>query len=127
VNAVDGGLDPNPSLNMSLGDTVRVEPEATEGSLMAVKAFTPSREIPPVARKPDNRLTPESNELLLFKSAPMMSSTSLLWRASFVPAIVAMLCRCGMLLLERENRGTGGRCRNRGCLNSVVDDGAELA
>jgi len=110
VNAVDGGLDPNPSLNMSLGDTVRVEPEATEGSLMAVKAFTPSREIPPVARKPDNRLTPESNELLLFKSA-----------------IVAMLCRCGMLLLARENRGTGGRCRNRGCLNSVVDDGAELA
>lgn len=77
VNAVDGGFDPNPSLNMSLGDTVRVEPEATEGSLMAVNALTPSREIPPVARKPDSRLTPESNELLLFKSVLMVSSRSM--------------------------------------------------
>lgn len=32
-----------------------------------------------------------------------------------------------MLLLELENRGTGGRWRNRGCWNSVVDDGAEFA
>lgn len=110
VNAVDGGLDPNASLKISFGDTVRVEPEATEGSLMAVKALIPSREAPPAARKPDNRLMPESKELLLFKSA-----------------IVATLCSCGVLLLELGNRGTGGRCRNRGCLNSVVDEGAELA
>lgn len=110
MKAVDGGLDPNPSQNMSLGETVRVEPEATDGSLMAVKAFTPSKEIPPVGRKPDSRLTPESNELLLFKSA-----------------IVATLCSCGMLLLELGNRGTGGRCRKRGCLRSDVEEGAELA
>jgi hypothetical protein len=30
-------------------------------------------------------------------------------------------------LLELEKRGTGGRCRDKGCWNSVVDDGAEFA
>lgn len=95
MNAVDGGLDPKASLKMSLGDTVRVEPEATEGSLTAVNALIPSRETAPEARKPDNRLMPESKELLLFKSA-----------------IVVALFSCGVLLLELENRGTGGRCRN---------------
>jgi len=39
-------------------------------------------------------------------------------------------CIFGMLLLvllELENNGTGGRFRDKGCWNSVVDDGAEFA
>jgi len=109
VNAVDGGADPKPSLKMSLGDTVRVDPAATEGSLIAVNADTWSIEKPPLL-KLDIRLAPESKELLLFKSAMFVT-----------------LCSWGMLLLELENRGTGGRWSNRGCWNSVVDDGAEFA
>lgn len=38
VNAVDGGADPSGSLKMSFGDTVRVDPDAFEGSLIDVKA-----------------------------------------------------------------------------------------
>jgi len=68
VNAVEGGADPKPSLKMSLGDTVRVDPAATEGSLIAVNADTWSIEKPPLL-KLDIRLAPESKELLLFKSA----------------------------------------------------------
>jgi hypothetical protein len=34
--------------------------------------------------------------------------------------------RCGMLLLELWNKGTGGRC-DWGCGNAMVDVGAELA
>jgi hypothetical protein len=109
VNAVDGGADPKASLKMSLGDTVRVDPAATEGSLMAVNADTWSREKPPLL-KLDIRLAPESKELLLFKSAMFVA-----------------LCSWGVVLLELENRGTGGRWRNGGCWNSVVEDGAELA
>lgn len=74
VNAVEGGFDPKPSLKMSLGDTVRVEPEATEGSLMAVNTLTGSIVRPPAAKPEYNRLAPESNALLLFKSADMVSS-----------------------------------------------------
>jgi len=97
VNAVEGGADPKASAKMSLGDTVRVDPAATEGSLIAVNADTWSIENAP-AWKPGIRLAPESKELLLFKSA-----------------IVATFFCCGMLLLELENNGTGGRWRNRGC------------
>jgi hypothetical protein len=60
--------------------------------------------------KLDIRLAPESKELLLFKSAMFVT-----------------LCSWGVLLLELGNSGTGGRWRNRGCWNSVVDDGAEFA
>lgn len=60
--------------------------------------------------KPGIRFAPESKELLLFKSV-----------------MFATLFSCEMLLLELENKGTGGRWRNRGCWNSVVDDGAEFA
>lgn len=110
VNAVEGGADPKASAKMSLGDTVRAEPAPTERSLMAVNAAAWSMLKAP-DWKPGIRLAPESNELLLFKSA-----------------IAATLFCCGRrLLLELENRGTGGRWRNRGCGNSVVDGGAELA
>lgn len=68
VNDVDGGADPKASEKMSLGDTVRVDPVATEGSLMAVNADTWSKENTP-AWKLGIRLAPESKELLLFKSA----------------------------------------------------------
>jgi len=109
VNAVEGGADPKASAKMSLGDTVRVDPAPTERSLIAVNADIWSKVNPP-DWKPGIRLAPESKELLLFKSA-----------------IVATLFCCGRLLLELENRGTGGRWRNRGCWNSVVDVGAEFA
>jgi len=109
VNAAEGGADPKASLKMSLGDTVRVDPAATEGSLIAVNADTESIEKTPLL-KLDIRLAPESKELLLFKSAMFVT-----------------LCSWGVLLLELGNSGTGGRWRNRGCWNSVVDDGAEFA
>jgi hypothetical protein len=38
VNAVDGGADARGSWKMSLGETVRVEDEVTDGSFIAVKA-----------------------------------------------------------------------------------------
>ena len=126
VNAVDGGADPKPSLKMSLGDTVRVDPAATEGSLIAVNADTWSIEKPPLL-KLDIRLAPESKELLLFKSAGNVSSRLGWQKAGLIPAMFVTLCSLGMLLLELENRGTGGRWSNRGCWNSVVDDGAEFA
>ena len=109
VNAVEGGADPKPSLNRSLGDTVRADPAATEELLIDVNADTWSIEKPPLL-KLDIRLAPESKELLLFKSAMFVT-----------------LCSWGVLLLELGNSGTGGRWRNRGCWNSVVDDGAEFA
>ena len=126
VNAAEGGADPKASAKMSLGDTVRVDPAATERSLMAVKADIWSMLKAP-DWKPGIRLAPESNELLLFKSADMMSAGSGLRKARTVPAMAATLFCCGRLLLELENKGTGGRWRNRGCWNSVVDVGAELA
>lgn len=69
VKAADGGADPNASAKMSLGDTVRVEPDATEGSLIAVNADTCSKVKPPAWAKAGIRLAPESNELLLCRSA----------------------------------------------------------
>lgn len=72
VNAADGGADPKASAKMSLGDTVRVEPDATEGSLIAVNADTCSKVKPP-AWKAGIRLAPESKELLLCRSAPCVS------------------------------------------------------
>ena len=124
VNAVDGGTDPKPSVKISLGDTVRVVPAATEGSLIAVNADTWSKENPPLL-KLDIRLAPESKELLLFKSAGKVSLRSC-WRKAFIVPAIETLCS-GMLLLEFGNSGTGGRWRNSGCWNSVVDDGAEFA
>lgn len=90
VNAVDGGADPKASLKMSLGDTVRVDPAATEGSLTAVNADTESKEKPPLL-KLDIRLAPESKELLLFKSAGMVSSESRARRGCTVPAMFVAL------------------------------------
>lgn len=72
VKAADGGADPKASLKMSLGDTVRVDPAATEGSLIAVNADTWSIVKPP-DWKPENRLAPESKELLLCKSTSDVS------------------------------------------------------
>jgi hypothetical protein len=114
VNAADGGAEPK-SVKMSLGEMVRCEPDATEGSLIAVKAATPSKEKPP-AWKAGIRLAPESNELLLCRSAMFATFDSGCWM-------------CGIeLLLELWNNGTGGRCRDKDCCwNSVVDDGAEFA
>ena len=73
VNAADGGAEPKASAKMSLGDTVRVEPEATEGSLTAVNADTCSNEKPP-AWKAGIRLAPESKELLLCRSGTCVST-----------------------------------------------------
>lgn len=72
VKAADGGAEPKASLKISLGDTVRVDPVAREGSLMAVNADTWSKVMPPDG-KPENRLAPESNELLLFRSGRAVS------------------------------------------------------
>lgn len=109
VNAVEGGADPKASGKTSVGDTVRVDLSASEGMLTEVNADTWSMVNTP-DWKPGIRLAPESKELLLFRSA--IFATLFSWR---------------MLLLELENKGTGGRWRNRGCWNSVVDEGAELA
>lgn len=114
VKAAEGGAEPKASAKMSFGETVRVEPDATEGSLMAVKAETCSKE-KPAAWKAGIRLAPESNELLLCRSA-------------MVATFGSGCCVCGILvLLELWNNGTGGRCRDEGSWNSVVDDGAEFA
>lgn len=94
MTAAEGGADPNPSLKTSLGDTVRADPAPNEGSLIAVNADIWSIMNPP-DWKPARRLAPESKELLLFKSAMFVT-----------------LFSCGMLLLELENNGTGGRWRN---------------
>jgi len=126
VNAAEGGADPKASAKMSLGDTVRVEPAPTDRSLIAVNADIWSMVNEP-DWKPGIRLAPESNELLLFKSVDKVSLKRGSQKACTVPAIVAALFCCGRLLLELENRGTGGRWRNRGCWNSVVDVGAEFA
>ena len=67
VNVVEGGADWRGSAKMSLGDTVRVEP-GTEWGLMAVKAVAGASQGASCWR-PAKRLAPESNELLLFKSA----------------------------------------------------------
>lgn len=77
--------------------------------------------------KPARRLAPESKELLLFKSAGEVSLRVGLWRRRPIPAMFVTFFSCGVLLLELENKGTGGRWRDRGDWNSVVDDGAELA
>lgn len=89
VNVVEGGADCSGSAKMSLGETVRADP-AVEG-LMAVKAVAGASQGDMSPWRPAYRLAPESNELELFRSA--MAET---------------LC-CGVLL-ELENRGTGGRC-----------------
>lgn len=94
VKVVEGGADWRGSAKMSLGDTVRVEPD-TEWGLIAVKAVTGASQ-GLSCWKPAKRLAPESKELLLFRSA--MAAT--LFGET-----------CGMLLLvELENKGTGGRC-----------------
>lgn len=74
---------------MSLGETVRVEP-AAEG-LMAVKAEAgASQDIS--APRPAYKLAPESNELLLFKSAAHVSgSRGAGRRARSLPAMDATL------------------------------------
>lgn len=92
VNVVEGGADWWGSAKMSLGDTVRIDPD-TEG-LIAVKAVAGASQEDISDWRPAYRLAPESKELLLFRSA-----------------MVATLL-CEMLLLELENRGTGGRCCN---------------
>lgn len=92
MKAVDGGADPSGSLKMSRGDTVRIDPEWTEGSFMDVKAdAVNSNDMSLWKAGPRPAPMFESNELLLFRSA--MFAT----------------CCCGMLLVELENRGTGGR------------------
>lgn len=91
VNVVEGGADWWGSAKMSLGETVRMEPGA-EG-LMAVKAEAGASQ-DMSAPRPAYKLAPESNELLLFKSA--MEAT---WGWE-------------MGVLELENNGTGGRCCN---------------
>jgi hypothetical protein len=72
VNAADGGAEPKWSAKMSLGDTVRMDPAATEWSLIAVKAETWSMLKAP-AWKAGIRLAPESKELLLCRSAETVS------------------------------------------------------
>lgn len=89
VNVVEGGADCSGSAKMSLGETVRADPEF-EG-LMAVKAVAGASQGDMSPLRPAYKLAPESNELELFRSA--MAET---------------LC-CGVLL-ELENKGTGGRC-----------------
>jgi hypothetical protein len=89
VNVVEGGADCSGSAKMSLGETVRADPEV-EG-LMAVKAVAGASQGDMSPWRPAYKLAPESNELELFRSA-----------------MVETLC-CGVLL-ELENKGTGGRC-----------------
>lgn len=89
VNVVEGGADCSGSAKMSLGETVRADP-AVEG-LMAVKAVAGASQGDMSPLRPAYKLAPESNELELFRSA-----------------MVETLC-CGVLL-ELENKGTGGRC-----------------
>lgn len=67
VKVVEGGADWKGSAKISLGDTVRVEPD-TEWGLAVVKAFAGASQDTSCWR-PAKRLAPESNELLLFKSA----------------------------------------------------------
>lgn len=71
VKAAEGGAEPKASLKMSLGDTVRVDPDP----LMEVKAEDWSIIMPP-DWKPENRLAPESKELLLFRSAMLVTLCS---------------------------------------------------
>ena len=71
VNVVEGGADCSGSMNRSLGDTVRVDP-ATEG-LIAVKAEAGASQEDMSDWRAAKRLAPESNELLLFKSATEVS------------------------------------------------------
>jgi hypothetical protein len=75
VNAVEGGADWVGSAKMSLGETVRVDPEETEGSLIDVNADVGASQEDMSFEKPCNRLAPESNELLLCKSARGVSLT----------------------------------------------------
>ena len=67
VKAVEGGADWNGSAKMSLGEMVWVELD-TEWGLMVVKALAGASQGLSCWR-PAKRLAPESNELLLFKSA----------------------------------------------------------
>jgi hypothetical protein len=71
VKVVEGGADWKGSAKMSLGDTVRVEPD-TERGLMAVKAVGGASQETSCWR-PAKRLAPESNELLLFRSGGSVS------------------------------------------------------
>lgn len=92
VNAVDGGADPSGSLKMSFGETVRVDPAACKGSLIVVNAeVEKSKDMSPAKAGPRPAPMFESNELLLCRSA-------------------MFTLYCGILVLELENNGTGGRC-----------------
>lgn len=108
VKAVDGGAEPKASAKTSCGDTVRIDAETADMSVMLVKTDAEFM-VNCSGGKPGIRLAPESNELLLFKSA-----------------MVAAFGCCGIFVLELGNKGTGGRC-NGGCWNSVVELGAEFA
>jgi hypothetical protein len=79
VNVVEGGADWRGSAKMSLGDTVRVE-LGTELGLMTVKAEAGASQGLFCCWKPANRLAPESNELLLFKSARSVSVSLDVWK-----------------------------------------------
>jgi hypothetical protein len=91
VNVVEGGTEPRGSWKISLGETVRVEPE--DGALIDVNADPEKSQFisfPNAGPRPAPRF--ESNELLLLRSAMFTAF-------------------CGIrLLLVEENRGTGGRC-----------------
>jgi len=70
VNVVEGGADWKGSAKMSLGDTVRVDPDA--------EGFTDVKAVAGASQafscwKLAKRLAPESKELLLFKSAESVS------------------------------------------------------
>lgn len=116
VNAVDGGAEPSGSLKMSFGDTVRVDPIDEAGLLMDVKAVVEKSKDMSFAAKAGPRPAPmlESNELLLFRSAGRVSFACARARRRkwSLPAMFTTLLCCGMLLLELENKGTGGRCCN---------------
>ena len=71
VKAVEGGADWKGSTKMSLGEIVRIE-LGTEWGLMAVKALAGASQGLSCWR-PANKLAPESNELLLFKSGLRVS------------------------------------------------------
>ena len=76
VNAVEGGADPSGSLNISFGDTVRVDPAAWEPALTEVNAEAEKSHVSAPANvgwRPTPMLL--SNELLLLRSAPRVRLT----------------------------------------------------
>ena len=129
VKAVEGGADWKGSTKMSLGEMVWIE-LGTEWGLMAVKALAGASQGLSCWR-PANKLAPESNELLLFKSGLRVSWRDRLTEAEgFLPAMVAAFAAlwiCGMAFVLLENRGTGGRCCDCLLWKAVEEVGAEFA